>query len=68
MAVGKPSAEVESFRGKVPDEVFGEPFVPPVSDGSGQDVGCCATRPPLHLTDAGKPELFGPRFAKRSLD
>jgi hypothetical protein len=43
MAVGKPSADVKSFRGKVPDEVFGEPFVPPVSDGSGQDVGCCAT-------------------------
>src|SRR5438034_8392525 len=41
MAVGKPSADelalLESFRGKVPDEVFGEPFVPPVSDGSGQD-------------------------------
>ena len=41
MAVGKPSPEelalLEPFRGKVPDEVFGEPFVPPVSDGSGQD-------------------------------
>jgi len=41
MAVGKPSANelalLESFGGKVPDEVFGEPFVPPVSDGSGQD-------------------------------
>jgi microcin C transport system substrate-binding protein len=41
MAVGKPSAAelalLEPFRGKVPDEVFGEPFVPPVSDGSGQD-------------------------------
>jgi microcin C transport system substrate-binding protein len=41
MAVGKPSKEelalLEPFRGKVPDEVFGEPFVPPVSDGSGQD-------------------------------
>jgi microcin C transport system substrate-binding protein len=41
MAVGKPSpAEVallEPFRGGVPDEVFSEPFVPPVSDGSGQD-------------------------------
>ena len=24
-------------RGQVPDEVFGAPFVPPVSDGSGQD-------------------------------
>ena len=28
---------LEPFRGKVSDEVFGEPFVPPVSDGSGQD-------------------------------
>ena len=41
MAVGKPSPEelalLEPFRGKVPDEVFGEPFVPPVSDASGQD-------------------------------
>jgi len=41
MATGKPSeAELkilEPFRGKVSDEVFGEPFVPPVSDGSGQD-------------------------------
>ena len=41
MAVGKPAADelalLEPFRGKVPDEVFGEPFVPPVSDGSGQD-------------------------------
>jgi microcin C transport system substrate-binding protein len=41
MAVGSPSADelalLEFFRGKVPDEVFGEPFAPPVSDGSGQD-------------------------------
>jgi microcin C transport system substrate-binding protein len=41
MAEGKPSAAelalLEPFRGRVPDEVFGEPFVPPVSDGSGQD-------------------------------
>jgi microcin C transport system substrate-binding protein len=41
MATGKPSREelalLEPFRGKVPDEVFGEPFLPPVSDGSGQD-------------------------------
>jgi microcin C transport system substrate-binding protein len=40
-AEGKPGAEelalLEPFRGKVPDEVFGEPFMPPVSDGSGQD-------------------------------
>src|SRR5262249_26297855 len=41
MAVGKPSGDelalLEPFRGKVPDEVFGDPFVPPVSNGSGQD-------------------------------
>src|SRR5207302_4998202 len=41
MAMGRPSADelalLEPFRGKVAEEVFGEPFVPPVSDGSGQD-------------------------------
>lgn len=41
MAEGKPGAAelalLEPFRGKVSDEVFGEPFVPPMSDGSGQD-------------------------------
>lgn len=41
MAKGIPGAEeialLEPFRGKVPDEVFAEPFLPPVSDGSGQD-------------------------------
>jgi microcin C transport system substrate-binding protein len=41
MAVGPPSPEelalLEPFRGKMPDEVFGMPFMPPVSDGSGQD-------------------------------
>lgn len=41
MAKGPPSPEelklLEPFRGQVPDEVFGEPYVPPVSDGSGQD-------------------------------
>ena len=40
-ASGKPDeAELkllEPFRGKVPDEVFGEPYVPPVTDGSGHD-------------------------------
>jgi microcin C transport system substrate-binding protein len=40
-AVGKPSPEelalLEPFRGQVPDEVFGEPFLPPVSDSSGSD-------------------------------
>jgi microcin C transport system substrate-binding protein len=41
MAQGKPDAGelalLEPFRGRVPDEVFGEPYVPPVSDGSGQN-------------------------------
>jgi microcin C transport system substrate-binding protein len=41
MASGKPDAAelalLEPFRGKVPDEVFAEPYVPPVTDGSGRD-------------------------------
>ncbi len=41
MAIGPPKADeialLEPFRDSVPAEVFGEPFVPPVSDGSGQD-------------------------------
>jgi microcin C transport system substrate-binding protein len=41
MAVGKPSAEelalLERFRSHVPDEVFGAPYAPPVTDGSGDD-------------------------------
>jgi len=41
VAEGPPSPEelklLEPFRGHVPDEVFGNPYVPPVSDGSGQD-------------------------------
>lgn len=41
MAKGKPDAAelalLEPFRGKLPDEVFGEPYVPPVTDASGQD-------------------------------
>jgi microcin C transport system substrate-binding protein len=41
MAKGKPDAAelalLEPFRGKLPDEVFGEPYLPPVSDASGQD-------------------------------
>jgi microcin C transport system substrate-binding protein len=40
-AVGKPSpAEVAllaPFRDRLPAEVFGEPYLPPVTDGSGQD-------------------------------
>jgi microcin C transport system substrate-binding protein len=41
MAEGKPGAAelalLEPFRGKLPDEVFGDPYLPPVTDGSGQD-------------------------------
>jgi microcin C transport system substrate-binding protein len=41
MAKGKPSAEelalLEPFRDRLSKEVFGEAWVPPVSDGSGQD-------------------------------
>jgi microcin C transport system substrate-binding protein len=56
MASGKPSAEelalLEPFRGKVPDEVFGEPYVPPVNDGSGQIRPLLAKASAL-LTQAG---------------
>jgi microcin C transport system substrate-binding protein len=65
MAEGKPSpAEVallEPFRGKVPDEVFGEPFLPPVSDGSGNDRNLLRKASQL-LRDAGYPIKDGKRF------
>src|SRR4029079_2869408 len=41
MAHGKPSPEelalLTPYRGKIPDAAFAETWVPPVSDGSGQD-------------------------------
>jgi microcin C transport system substrate-binding protein len=56
MASGPPSPEelmlLEPFRGQVPDEVFGMPFVPPVSDGSGQDRALLRRASQL-LQDAG---------------
>ncbi len=56
MASGKPSPEelklLEPFRGQVPDEVFGDPYVPPVSDGSGQDRALLRKASQL-LQDAG---------------
>ena len=56
MAIGPPSPEelalLDPFRGQVPDEVFGLPFVPPVSDGSGQDRTLLRKASQL-LTDAG---------------
>ena len=40
-AEGRPGPDelalLEPLRGKVPDEVFGEPYSPPKGDGSGQD-------------------------------
>lgn len=41
MAQGKPSPAEEKllapYRDRLPEEVFGEPYLPPVTDGSGQD-------------------------------
>ena len=56
MAKGTPGADelklLEPFRGKVPDEVFGECFVPAASDGSGQDRALLRRASHL-LQDAG---------------
>ena len=56
MAVGKPDAAelalLEPFRGKLPEEVFAEPYVPPVTDASGQDRRALRLASQL-LTDAG---------------
>ena len=65
MAEGKPTgpelALLEPFRGKVPDEVFGEPFMPPVSDGSGNDRNNLRKASQL-LRDAGYAIKDGKRF------
>jgi len=64
MAEGKPSeperALLEPFRGKAPDEVFGEPYLPPVSDGSGQDRALLRKASHL-LQQAGYPIKDGKR-------
>jgi microcin C transport system substrate-binding protein len=64
MASGAPGADelalLEPFRGKVPDDVFGEPFVPPVTDGSGQDRGLLRQASAL-LQKAGFPIKDGRR-------
>jgi microcin C transport system substrate-binding protein len=56
VATGLPSPEelklLDPFRGKVPEEVFGEPILPPVSDGSGQDRGLLRKATQL-LNEAG---------------
>ena len=70
MAAGAPGADelklLEPFRGKVPDEVFGEPFVPPVSDGSGQDRKLLRKAAQL-LQEAGWTIKDGKRVSKSGL-
>jgi microcin C transport system substrate-binding protein len=68
MAKGKPSADelalLAPFRGVVPDEIFGDPFVPPVSDGSGQDRALLRKASQL-LHDAGYVIKDGRRVTPR---
>src|SRR5262249_55783345 len=68
MAAGQPSAEelalLEPFRGKVPEEVFGEPYVPPVSNGSGHDRALLRKANTL-LEQAGFPVKNGVRVSPR---
>ena len=56
MATGKPSLEelalLEPFSGRVPAEVFGEAWTPPVADGTGQDRALLARAVAL-LKEAG---------------
>ena len=65
VANGPPSPEelklLEPFRSQVPDEVFHDPFVPPVSDGSGQDRSLLRKAQQL-LQDAGLPVKDGKRL------
>ncbi len=68
MAVGKPAPDevalLEPFRGKIPDDVFSEAFVPPVSDGSGQDRALLRRASQL-LQEAGFPIKSGKRVDAR---
>jgi microcin C transport system substrate-binding protein len=65
MAKGPPGGDelalLEPFRGHVPDEVFGEPYVPPMSDGSGQDRALLRKATQL-LKDAGCAVTAGKRM------
>ncbi|MGB6352332.1 MAG: extracellular solute-binding protein [Pseudolabrys sp.] len=65
MAKGKPDAAelalLEPFRGKLPDEVFGEAYLPPVTDASGQDRQWLRRGAQL-LNDAGCTIKNGKRF------
>jgi microcin C transport system substrate-binding protein len=64
MAKGPPGPEelklLEPWRGRIPDRAFGEPFVPPVSDGSGQDRALLRKGTQM-LQDAGYPIKGGKR-------
>jgi microcin C transport system substrate-binding protein len=71
MAKDKPNAAelklLEPFRGRVADEVFGEPYIPPVTDGSGNDrtmlrkavellaAAGCAVKDGKRLLPSGEP-------------
>jgi microcin C transport system substrate-binding protein len=64
MAIGAPSPDeaalLEPFRAQLPAEVFGEPYTPPVSDGSGEDRALLRKAAQL-LGDAGCPVQNGRR-------
>jgi microcin C transport system substrate-binding protein len=64
MAKGPPGTDelklLEPWRGRIPDRAFGEPFVPPVSDGSGQDRAMLRKASQM-LQDAGYPIKGGKR-------
>jgi len=68
MAQGLPSAAelklLEPWRGRIADAAFGEPFIPPVSDGSGQDRALLRKASQL-LQDAGYPIKGGRRVNSR---
>jgi microcin C transport system substrate-binding protein len=64
MAQGLPSPQeldlLQPWRGRVPEAVFAEPFVPPVSDGSGQDRALLRKASQI-LQEAGFPIKNGKR-------
>jgi microcin C transport system substrate-binding protein len=66
-ATGKPEgtelALLEPFRDKLPASVFGEAYVPPVSDGSGADRKLLSEAAKL-LTEAGFIQKDGKRLTK----
>jgi microcin C transport system substrate-binding protein len=68
MAQGLPGPDelalLEPWRGRIPDPAFGEPFVPPVSDGTGQDRALLRKASQL-LADAGYPVKGGKRVNAR---